>query len=66
MNTISFAIDEPQLTFIIQYTDSGAPEWPIVQATILGEYYAVFRGRHKKAYQKSPRFEALFQMVSPR
>lgn len=59
-------MNKRQLTFVIQYTDSGAPEWPIVQATILGEYYAVFRGRNKKAYQKSPRFEALYQMVSPR
>ncbi|KAH8127574.1 hypothetical protein ACSS6W_006736 [Trichoderma asperelloides] len=54
----TYAMDKAKM-----YTDSGAPEWPVVQATILGEYYAVFRGRNKKAYQKSPRFEALYQMV---
>ncbi|PTB77993.1 hypothetical protein M440DRAFT_1182170 [Trichoderma longibrachiatum ATCC 18648] len=47
------------------YANSGTPEWPlpIMQATLLCEYYARFRGRNKKAYMPSPRFEALYQMV---
>ncbi|KAH6604865.1 hypothetical protein Trco_006572 [Trichoderma cornu-damae] len=47
------------------YAVDKAKIWPlpIMQATLLCEYYARFRGRNKKAYQPSPRFEALYQMV---
>ncbi|KAL7788437.1 hypothetical protein V8C43DRAFT_287581 [Trichoderma afarasin] len=56
----TYAMDKAKI-----YTNSGTPEWPlpIMQATLLCEYYARFRGRNKKAYQPSPRFEALYQMV---
>ncbi|RFU75467.1 hypothetical protein TARUN_6763 [Trichoderma arundinaceum] len=56
----TYAMDKAKI-----YTSSGTPEWPlpIMQATLLCEYYARFRGRNKKAYQPSPRFEALYQMI---
>ncbi|KAK5987435.1 hypothetical protein PT974_11562 [Cladobotryum mycophilum] len=44
---------------------TNAPEWPlpIMQSVLLCEYYARFRGRNKKAYEPSLRFETLYQMV---
>ncbi|PHH72831.1 hypothetical protein CDD83_4862 [Cordyceps sp. RAO-2017] len=37
---------------------------PIMQAVLLCEYYARFRGRSKGAYRPSPRFNELYRMVS--
>ena len=37
---------------------------PIMQAVLLCEYYARFRGRHKGAHVASPQFISLYQMVS--
>ncbi|KYK56914.1 Transcription factor [Drechmeria coniospora] len=36
----------------------------VMQATLLCEYYARFRGRSKESYRPSPRFDALCQMVA--
>ncbi|PFH57606.1 hypothetical protein XA68_14799 [Ophiocordyceps unilateralis] len=37
---------------------------PVMQAVLLCEYYARFRGRSKEAYRPSPRFNKLCQMVA--
>ncbi|RDA95794.1 hypothetical protein CP533_5153 [Ophiocordyceps camponoti-saundersi (nom. inval.)] len=44
----------------------NAASWPlpVMQAVLLCEYYARFRGRSKEAYQPSPRFNKLYQMVA--
>ncbi|RDA87947.1 hypothetical protein CP532_1717 [Ophiocordyceps camponoti-leonardi (nom. inval.)] len=44
----------------------NAADWPlpVMQAVVLCEYYARFRGRNKEAYQPSARFNKLYQMVA--
>ncbi|RCI08136.1 hypothetical protein L249_6318 [Ophiocordyceps polyrhachis-furcata BCC 54312] len=44
----------------------NAATWPlpVMQAVLLCEYYARFRGRSKEAYQPSARFNKLYQMVA--
>ncbi|KAG6006578.1 hypothetical protein E4U21_006876 [Claviceps maximensis] len=45
------------------FTQSAQWSIPAMQCILLCEYYARFRGRHKKDYQPSSRFLFMYQMV---